>query len=176
MTNKEFIFGWLVFCFTIFSMVAGAYILKVDPYNFQHDEISIVDFSQNEIDGIEKAMNQALLTDVIIYPGSTQLFRDGMIFIDGREHWEHLGLFFGEYKKGIERLDGCGFGYKVSVSKGELNFFKTKFFENRCFTLDEAKTVIIEQVRKVRDIAVNLNKKRKLEMAIANTHQPRAKQ
>ncbi len=157
-------------------MIAGAYILKVDPYNFQHDEVRLVDFSQSEQDEIEIAMNQALLTDIIIYPGSTQLFRDGMRFIDGREHWEHLGLYFGEYKKGTERLSNCGFGYEVSVSEGELNFFKTKLFEKRCFTLNEAKTAIIEQVRKVSDIAINLNEKRHLEMVIAKTHQSRAKQ
>jgi hypothetical protein len=56
------------------------------------------------------------------------------------------------------------------VNNKIVTYFKSKFFENRCFTLEEAELVIIEQVRMITSYSKELKRKENLANKIASSH------
>lgn len=157
-------------CSIAFVLVGLPYLYYVDPFNFKHDEIPINKFSQSGYQQIVNLLEEEGISDVVVNPGSEDLFRDKIGFVDGSFNWTHLNLISKTYKKGVERLDNCGFGYQLSVSNKEITHFQSKLFENRCFTLEEAELVIMEQVYMVILFSKELKRKDKLANDIAATY------
>lgn len=141
----------------IFLIILFFGILAVLFYNENKGDLDSSFFTQSEKDKIINHLNESDIKEIDF--SKTLRYSYNILFIKFNNDYEFsksLTLqkhYSSQYLKNLELLSGCNFDFKIYIKNNTLNF-KTYNFKKECFSLNDTKTVIFEQLDIIKDIAL----------------------